>query len=999
MWAVVSLLAAMVLGTLLAASVRNSKQVSPAAGPLLGEENLTSDRLDRVILHLEETARRAKGKAEALSDLSAALLVRAKVESRPLDLLRALDAVNRALAESPRLPEALFNRAKTLAQLHLRGQARKAWQAYLNVDARSAWAEEADEGLKAASEPTLEEQWIGQLPRLQEAVRKRRTQAVREIVTHFPQRARLYAEEKMLPAWGSSFERGEFQQATDSLAVAREIGDALLAVTHDAMIADSVAAIDRMHAKESADQRSLMAVGHSSYGKGMELYRERQELQKARPLLASAAQLLNQTGSPFAGWADFYLAVCSHYGEPAGTGKDFQSLQHRTPNARYPVLSGVVTWMRGTLEHNGGRPESALAFFRTAYNRLDGASHEESAFVHVLIAEAYKSLGEVEEGWRERLAALEGISRSGDRRKMHPALYEAASALLVEGNPTLAPDFLAELLDSDQSFGNHGMLAETYLLRGRALYLLGRSSESLADFRAAQNQALAMAASAQQERIASMLSLAEGETLIADDPDQAVRTLSAALASDLRQGFQYQRAPILVARARAYEAKGDFRQAEMDLRQALKEHEAARKAVRDEQLRLSYFERAQTAFNEMIQLQMDLLGNPIRALDFAEKSRARVLLDLTLEHESIRLPAALTGEGLKARLPQGVTLVEYAVLPDRLLAWVVERSAIHPVSVPITESALEQKVEGLRSAVDRRAGEKEFRESATALYDLLIQPLASYLPVGGRLVFIPDRSLVQVPFAALYDPAHRRYLAQAWSVSIAPSASLYIAATAELRRFERARDWNALIVGDPAFDLKHHLTLVRLPKAAVEAAEIAALYKQSHLLESAAATRKTFLMNAGEYRLIHFAGHALLHPTSPRLSHLLFAPDDESSSGALYASEVAALRLAKTEIVVLSACRAVADNRGSREGLTGLAAAFLAAGSPVVVSSLWNVDDASARELMRSFHHALHGGKDPGDALRSAQLALLASSDEKLRSPTNWAGFEVIGGAYFVRQR
>jgi CHAT domain-containing protein len=94
----------------------------------------------------------------------------------------------------------------------------------------------------------------------------------------------------------------------------------------------------------------------------------------------------------------------------------------------------------------------------------------------------------------------------------------------------------------------------------------------------------------------------------------------------------------------------------------------------------------------------------------------------------------------------------------------------------------------------------------------------------------------------------------------------------------------------------------------------------------------------------------------------------------------------------LSACGTIDGGTGRRESLTGLAAAFLAAGPPVVVSSLWQIDDRPASQLMRSFYAALRKGVDPASALRQAQLTLLAGSDPELRSAAHWAGFEVLGG-------
>jgi CHAT domain-containing protein len=204
-----------------------------------------------------------------------------------------------------------------------------------------------------------------------------------------------------------------------------------------------------------------------------------------------------------------------------------------------------------------------------------------------------------------------------------------------------------------------------------------------------------------------------------------------------------------------------------------------------------------------------------------------------------------------------------------------------------------------------------------------------------------------------------------------------------------------LAVGDPAFDPRHYPQLPRLAASNAEAAEAAALYPGSQLLRGELATRSAFLEGAENHRLIHFAGHALLHPV-PHLSRLLLAPGYGSDSGALYADEIAHHPLNHTELVVLSACRTVADG-GQRENLTGLAAAFLAAGAPAVVASLWNVDDRPTRQLMHQFHLAFRQGSDPATALRTAQSALLTDTDPSLRSPAAWAGFEVIGGALPIK--
>ena len=51
------------------------------------------------------------------------------------------------IAKNPRHADALFNRALALESLGQKDAARAAWESYLQVDATSAWADEARQHL------------------------------------------------------------------------------------------------------------------------------------------------------------------------------------------------------------------------------------------------------------------------------------------------------------------------------------------------------------------------------------------------------------------------------------------------------------------------------------------------------------------------------------------------------------------------------------------------------------------------------------------------------------------------------------------------------------------------------------------------------------------------------------------------------------------------------------------------------------------------------------
>jgi CHAT domain-containing protein len=60
----------------------------------------------------------------------------------------------------------------------------------------------------------------------------------------------------------------------------------------------------------------------------------------------------------------------------------------------------------------------------------------------------------------------------------------------------------------------------------------------------------------------------------------------------------------------------------------------------------------------------------------------------------------------------------------------------------------------------------------------------------------------------------------------------------------------------------------------------------------------------------------------------------------------------------------------SGDELVGLTRAFIYAGTPSVVASLWKVDDASTTHLMSSFYRNLKS-KSKVDSLRQAQLDMI----------------------------
>jgi CHAT domain-containing protein len=96
-----------------------------------------------------------------------------------------------------------------------------------------------------------------------------------------------------------------------------------------------------------------------------------------------------------------------------------------------------------------------------------------------------------------------------------------------------------------------------------------------------------------------------------------------------------------------------------------------------------------------------------------------------------------------------------------------------------------------------------------------------------------------------------------------------------------------------------------------------------------------------------------------------------------------------TTLVTLSACQTGINERSPGDKLIGLTRAFLYAGSPSVIVSLWSVDADSTHELMLEFYTRLLKGLDKATALQESQKNI---RERQVHShPHYWAPFILVG--------
>jgi CHAT domain-containing protein len=253
-------------------------------------------------------------------------------------------------------------------------------------------------------------------------------------------------------------------------------------------------------------------------------------------------------------------------------------------------------------------------------------------------------------------------------------------------------------------------------------------------------------------------------------------------------------------------------------------------------------------------------------------------------------------------------------------------------------------------------------------------------------------------FAALSDESGTPLSAR-FTLSLIPSASALSYAQAN----QSPDQGRLLALGNPTTDLPP------LPFAEREVQALAPLYQQRTILTRTTATETAFRTEASNADWVHLAAHAQLNPAGPLFSALYLAtkptitsqpgtprgPDqaDElaaaDSDGRLEVREILNLDLTGVNGVVLSACETGLGEQSRGDELVGLTRAFLYAGTPVVVASLWEVEDEATAALMTTFHQRLRDGLGPAAALRAAQVEIQQNAG--WAAPYYWAGFQVGG--------
>jgi CHAT domain-containing protein/Flp pilus assembly protein TadD len=452
-----------------------------------------------------------------------------------------------------------------------------------------------------------------------------------------------------------------------------------------------------------------------------------------------------------------------------------------------------------------------------------------------------------------------------------------------------------------------------------------------------------------------------------------------------------------------------FAEAEEVLRGGVTIRESLRPGLVDQD-KVSIFEQ-QTDTYQFLQEALVAQNKNNAALEIAEQGRARAFVELLASKLNVQAASQIRtdppniSEIQQIANAQNATLVEYSITDSDLLIWVIKPTGeitLRTTKLSALKTSLPNLVRqsriaigaGGRGIIGVKPSERVSQiKSLRQLHQILIQPIAELLPADptARVVFLPQRSLFLVPFAALQD-ANGQYLIEKHTILTAPSIQT-LALTRQQRQRLKGDNRSFLIVGNPtmpdlsAISGKSLPSLSDLPNAKTEALQIAQLFN-TQAITGSDATKIDVVERMKQARIVHLATHGLLDDFKGlgTPGAIALAPSGQDN-GLLTADEILDLKL-QAELVVLSACD---TGRGTitGDGVIGLSRSLITAGVPSVIVSLWSVPDSSTAALMVEFYRQLQRQPDKAKALRQAMLTTMKRHPE----PVNWAAFTLIGEA------
>jgi CHAT domain-containing protein/Tfp pilus assembly protein PilF len=416
--------------------------------------------------------------------------------------------------------------------------------------------------------------------------------------------------------------------------------------------------------------------------------------------------------------------------------------------------------------------------------------------------------------------------------------------------------------------------------------------------------------------------------------------------------------------------------------------------------------------NESEKELLKKLNEQRKTLDAEYESWKRDIRSQNPEYADLNYPVPLQLQQIQQLLDEKTALLEYTAGVDSSFLFLITNDGLESFVIP-GEKEISTRVREFQKLIlnpeplweKLESSETKLKAVSKELYRILVKPAASQIANKQRLVIAPDGVLNHLPFEALMnDKRAGEYLVSDFQIHYIPSSTALAQIRQRIGNSHKAVQKQFLAFADPNYGSPEGtIDLYRigeffgkvsgLPNTKTEVEEIAKLYRRNAVATftgEAASEKNVKSIKLDDYKKVHFATHGLINEAQPQFSSLLLSfNQNEKEDGYLMMREIFDLKL-NAELVVLSACRTGLGQEIRGEGVRSLARAFIYAGTPSVLVTLWNVSDKSTADFMKMFYSKMEKEHlNKAAALRAARLQMIRG--KKYSHPYYWAPFVLIG--------
>lgn len=357
-------------------------------------------------------------------------------------------------------------------------------------------------------------------------------------------------------------------------------------------------------------------------------------------------------------------------------------------------------------------------------------------------------------------------------------------------------------------------------------------------------------------------------------------------------------------------------------------------------------------------------------------------------------------------------LIEYFATDSSYYVFVIEQNNQHFLKLPkgAKETATLLQLQTALRSIDaaKKDGQQAFKDFTNLAYQGYQQTLKPLIQVcaatTNKLIIIPDAGINYLPFEALLNEAitsekvdflRLPYLLHQYQFHYGYSSTLLLE---NQQQHEELEGNDEILAYAPPYRSNEAMALRGgLAKLRGETAQLAGTSKEIQAIAQhfdgsfdfgPTATKANFQTQAKDYGILHLAMHGQPSLTEPDYAHLVFSnvTNESNTDNLLHHYEITALET-QAQLAVLSACETGVGKELAGEGIMSLGRAFMYAGVPSIVMSLWKMNDQSTSELMPFFYQHLASGKRKDKSLHQAKIDYLNNSSSLKAHPFYWAGF------------